>query len=264
VEGGEKGQGEEDGIESALGDALDEPASREEAEGDRREEDGVEGKCIEMNEVEGYTEGDFEAVDDEKKAGAGASELEFGNGDGKEVESGDGASGVGEHGGDSREEADASGEPCGVGEVFEEGGLEEAEELEGGEGEDDGSDEGLVVGVADLIDQPSTDDHADGGGGEESSDEIPAGVLAESINGEEICADEHGEDHASGWASAEEVGEDEDVEEADPGEATFGESDAEGCDDGEGPLEWGEVKHAARGVIEDGKGKIGGKIRGEE
>ena len=163
MDGGEKGKGEEDGIESALGNALDEPASREEAEGDRGEEDGVEGKRIEMNEVEGYAEGDFEAVDDEKKAGAGASELEFGNGDGEEVESGDGTSGIGEHGGDSREEADGSGEPFGVGEVFEEGGFDDAEELERGEGEDDGSDEGLVVGVADLIDQPGTDDDADGG-----------------------------------------------------------------------------------------------------
>ena len=118
--------------------------------------------------------------------------------------------------------------------------------MEGGEGEDDESDEGLVIGVADLVDQPGTDDHADGGGGEESADEIPAGMVAESINGEEICADEHGEDHARGWASAVEVGEDEDVEEADHREATFGEADAEGGDDGEGPLEWGEVKHVVR------------------
>jgi len=214
-----------------------------------------------MNEVEGYAEGDFEAVDDEKKAGAGAGELEFGNGDREEVESGDGAGGVGEHGGDSCEETDGCSEPCGVGEIFEEGGFEEAEELEGGEGKDDESDEGLVIGVADLIDQPSTDDHADGGGGEEASDEIPAGVVAESINGEEIGADEHGEDHARGWASTEEVGEDEDVEEADPREATFGEADAEGGDDGEGPLEWGEVKHVARGVMAAGKGEAGWKMR---
>ena len=214
-----------------------------------------------MNEVEGHAEGNFEAVDDEKKAGAGAGELEFGNGDREEVESGDGAGGVGEHGGDSCEETDGCSEPCGVGEIFEEGGFEEAEELEGGEGEDDGSDKGLVIGVADFIDQPGADDHADGGGGKEASDEIPAGVVAESINGEEIGADEHGEDHARGWASTEEVGEDEDVEEADPREATFGEADAEGGDDGEGPLEWGEVKHVARGVMAAGKGEAGWKMR---
>ena len=76
---------------------MAEPKSEE----DSWKEKGVEEDRFCVEETELIAEGEFGEVDGEVEPGACANHDHFGGALGKEVESGDGACGVGQHSGDS-------------------------------------------------------------------------------------------------------------------------------------------------------------------
>lgn len=248
AEGGEHGEGEDEGVEEALGQTGDDGAAEEEAGGDGGDEQGVEGEGGWGDETQLGAEGDFREVDEEEEPGGGADEGLLGEGDGEQVEAHDGAGGVGEHGGDTGDEAHGPGEGTGVGYGLAEVGVPIAQGLEQGEDEHDSADERAEPGRGQTTHPPPTRDHADECGGEGTADVGPLGVTAEEEDGADIAGDEHGEDHSGGGDPGEELGEEHDVEQADTGQAAFGDADSDGGEGGERPLAQGELgQHVGRG-----------------
>ena len=128
-------------------------------------------------------EGEFGEVDGEVKPGAGADHDHFGGALGKEVESGDGAGGVGQHGGDASSPTAEKSEEWVV--------SDESEELRAralDEDDEDEADNNPAEGMAeefcgDAGHNPPTGDDTCEGCGKQSAKGGPGGVFVEGADG---------------------------------------------------------------------------------
>ena len=174
------GEENEEDFKPALRNSWEKPAACLNAQKDAREgretpEEGGAG-----DEAEGGTEGDFDEVDGHEEDGGCAHKLEFRKAAGEEVEGGDGAGRIGEHGGDADEEP-ARDEESGVleGDVAE-GGPGFVEDHEQGHEENDAADDTAEGIRGDEGHDPPADDDARDGGWEKASNVFPDGVLTEA------------------------------------------------------------------------------------
>jgi photosystem II stability/assembly factor-like uncharacterized protein len=154
------------------------------------QQQGVEVERGGVDQPELHAERDFGEVDDEKKPRSGADEGHFVHAPREEVEGGDGAGGVGQHGGDARAPTGGEAEPRMVAHAAHHG---RAQALSGGEGHESENDpaeqdgEGLV---GDARHEPPTADDAGQRGGQELEQIRPVGVAPVKPHGEKV-----GENH---------------------------------------------------------------------
>ena len=245
ADGGEGGEGQGEVLEGLLGDATKGVDAQECAE----EDDGNEGKIDEESvwhdEAEVGLEGNLDPVEDEIVPGGGAHEENLVELHSEEEDDGNGTGGVGDHGGESGEEAEGPGEPPAMRDVVGGEVAELAEELKEEEDDDDGGDETVDLSGVNDAEGEEADDDSDKGGGRETKDGLPVGVRAEVDDGEEVGDYKEGEDNAEGGAAGEDGCEEHDGEDSEAGYAGLGEADEKGAEAGDDPVEDGEIGNGA-------------------
>ena len=249
MEGGEGGQGDDEVVELFLGDAVECEETEESAGEDGGDEESVDEEGLAGDKGEVELEGDLDPVEDEVEPGGGAHELDLFEADGEEEDDGDGTGGVGEHGGEPREESDGPGEPPLVRDVIAGEEAEVAEDLDEEEGQDDGGDEAVDVGGGDGLEDEEPDEDADEGGEDETSEGVPMSAPTEVGDGEDVGDHEHGEHDAESLATGEGDGEEGDGEDAEAGDAGLGDAGEETGGEGGEPLKEREVGNGSDSMI---------------
>ena len=165
---------------------------------DTRKKTEVQKDRIFRHETEVPAEREFGDIDGEVEPASGADHDHFGVALGEKVESGDGAGGVGNHGGHASGPATAEAQH-GVGShPSEELGARALEANDSDEDENDPTQSMAKKLRGDAGHQPPPGDDADCGGGDKCTESLPRGVFVEGTDGEDIGKNEQEENHSRG------------------------------------------------------------------